>query len=78
MTTGLSNSQIKTAAPELFAEGMKVGETKQLAGGNRGHTWVSFDTTVVAFWSPGVIQAKSRGMTYVVWTRFNDRARCGS
>jgi hypothetical protein len=70
---GLSNTPIKLAAPELFAEAMKLGETKQLAGGNRGHTWVSFDTTIVSFWTPGVIQGKSRGTTYVVWIRHNER-----
>jgi len=77
-TIGISNDPIKTAAPELFAEGMKVGETKQLAGGDRGYTWVSLDTTIVSFWSPGVVQGKARGTTYVVWTKRNDRGELQS
>ena len=72
-TGGLSNLAIKTAAPALFAQGMKVGETEQLVGGDRGNTWVSLDTTIVSFHTPGVVQAKSRGTTYVVWTRRNNR-----
>lgn len=77
-TIGLSNEPIKMAAPELFAEGMKVGETKQLAGGDRGYTWVSLDTTIVSFWSPGVVKGKARGTTYVVWTKGNDRGELQS
>jgi hypothetical protein len=72
-TTGVNNLAIKTAAPALFAKGIKLGETAQLVGGDRGHTWVSLDTTIVSFWTPGVVQGKSRGMTYVVWTKRNDR-----
>ncbi len=71
--TTVGNDRIKTATPELRAEGMKAGETKQLVGGDRGHTWVSLDTTIVSFHTPGVVQAKSRGTTYVVWTRRNNR-----
>jgi hypothetical protein len=77
-TRGLNNDPIKMVAPALFAEGMKLGESKQLAGGNRGHTWVSFDTTIVSFWTPGVIQGKARGTTYVVWTKVNDRGELQS
>jgi hypothetical protein len=57
---------------------MKVGETKQLAGGDRGYTWVSLVTTIVSFWSPGVVQGKARGTTYVVWTKRNDRGELQS
>ena len=48
-TSGVNNDAIKTAAPVLFAMGMKVGATEQLVGGDRGHTWVSLDTTIVSF-----------------------------
>jgi hypothetical protein len=76
--TTIGNDPIRTVAPALFAEGMKVGETKQLAGGDRGYTWVSLDTMIVSFWSPGVVQGKARGTTYVVWTKRNDRGELQS
>jgi hypothetical protein len=72
-TIGMSNEPIKTAAPVLLAEGLKVGTTEQLAGGDRGYTWVSLDTTIVSFWSPGVVTGKRQGTTYVVWTKRNDQ-----
>jgi hypothetical protein len=72
-TIGMTNAPIKTAAPVLYAEGVKVGTTEQLAGGDRGYTWVSLDTTIVSFWSPGVVTGKRQGTTYVVWTKQNDQ-----
>lgn len=55
-----------------------MGTSRQLAGGAEGYTWVSLDTNIVSFWSPGVVQGKSRGMTYVVWTKRNDRGELTS
>jgi hypothetical protein len=59
--TGVNNDPIRTAAPGLFAKGMKVGATEQLVGGERGYTWVSLDTNIVSLWSPGVVKPRLAG-----------------
>ena len=72
-SNSIVNWPIETAPYLLHAEGMVVGESRQIGAGGRNIAWASLDTFVVSLWSPGVIKAKQHGRTYVVRTGLNDR-----